>query len=104
MLNKFIEVPKAVIVDIGCFTADYLMLRNGRGDLSACDSLENGVILLYNRICSKCSSDMDLLLEECDIDTILQNKSHDFDETVVRIVEEQAQSFIDDRWANCGSE
>ena len=42
--------PRALIIDIGGFTADYLLLRNGEGDLSVCDSLENGVILLYNRI------------------------------------------------------
>lgn len=94
MLVKFMDVPKAVIVDIGGFTADYLMLRNGQGDLSACDSLENGVILLYNHIRSKCSGELDLLLEESDIDAILQDKPHDFDDTVVQIVQEQAQSFI----------
>lgn len=96
MLGRFMNVPKAVIVDIGGFTADYLMLRNGKGDLSACDSLENGVIHLYNRIRSKVNGDLDLLLEECDIDAILQDKSHDFDKAVVQIVEEQAQSFIGD--------
>ena len=96
MLGKFLHVPKAVIVDIGGFTADYLILHNGEGDLSACDSLENGVILLYNRIRSKVNGGMDLLLEECDIDAILQDKPHDFDEAVVRLVEEQAQSFITD--------
>ena len=38
--------PRALILDIGGFTADYLLLRNGEGDLSVCDSLENGVIVL----------------------------------------------------------
>ena len=96
ILTKFLEVPKAVIVDIGGFTADYLILRNGEGDLSACDSLENGVIVLYNRIHSKVNADLDLLLEESDIDAILLGKDHGFDEAVVRIVEAQAQSFIGD--------
>lgn len=96
MLSKFMDVPKAVIVDIGGFTADYLMLRNGRGDLSVCDSLENGVILLYNRIRSKCGGDLDLLLDESDIDAILLDKPHDFGDSVSRIVEKQAQSFIGD--------
>ena len=47
------------------------MLKNGHADLSTCDSLENGVILLYNRIRSKASSDLDVLLEETDVDAIL---------------------------------
>lgn len=96
LFGKLKDIPKAVVVDIGGFTADYLLLRNGKGDLSACDSLENGVIVLYNRIQSKVNADLDLLLEESDIDAILMEKPHDFDDAIVDIVEEQAQSFIGD--------
>ena len=32
---------KVVTVDIGGFTLDYLLLRNGSPELSVCDSLEN---------------------------------------------------------------
>ena len=60
--------PRALIIDIGGFTADYLLLRNGEGDLSVCDSLENGVILLYNRIKSRVAAEQDLLLDEAEID------------------------------------
>ena len=49
--------PRALIIDIGGFTADYLLLRNGEGDLSVCDSLENGVILLYNRVKSRVAAE-----------------------------------------------
>ena len=96
LFGKLKDVAKAVVVDIGGFTADYLLLRSGKGDLSACDSLENGVIVLYNRIQSKVNADLDLLLEESDIDAILLQKPHDFDEAIVEIVEEQAQNFIGD--------
>ncbi len=34
------DAPRALIVDIGGFTADYLQVKNGEGDLSICDSLE----------------------------------------------------------------
>ena len=71
MLGELATVPRALILDVGGFTADYLLLKNGRADLSTCDSLENGVILLYNRIRSKASSDLDVLLEETDVDAIL---------------------------------
>lgn len=71
MLGELATVPRALILDVGGFTADYLLLKNGRADLSTCDSLENGVILLYNRIRSKVSSDLDVLLEETDVDAIL---------------------------------
>ena len=63
--------PRALIVDIGGFTADYLQLCNGRADLNICDSLENGVILLYNKIRSKVAAELDLLLDETEIDAAL---------------------------------
>ena len=42
--------PKTVVLDIGGFTVDYLLIKNGQADLSVCDSLENGVIVLYNQV------------------------------------------------------
>ena len=65
------------MVDIGGFTADYVRLRNGVPDMAACDSLENGVILLYNRICAKANAELDILLEESEIDRILRGEDQD---------------------------
>ena len=93
---KLQQLPKAVIVDIGGFTADYLQIKYGQADLSVCDSLENGVIVLYNRVKSKINADFDMLLEESDIDAILQDKGQGYDEAVCRIVREQARLLIDD--------
>ena len=42
---------------------------------TSCDSLENGIITLYNRLLSKIRADYDLLLEETDIDAILTGRS-----------------------------
>ena len=87
---------KAVILDIGGFTADYLLLKNGQADLSTCDSLENGVILLYNNIRSKANAELDILLDENDVDIILQDKGKSYPDAAVRLVEEGAQQFIND--------
>lgn len=57
MMDRLVESPKVLIVDIGGFTADYLMMRSGRADLAVCDSLENGVIVLYNQIRTKANSE-----------------------------------------------
>ena len=94
--QRICKYPRVMVVDIGGFTADYLLIKNGEADLSVCDSLENGVITLYNKIKSKISADFDLLLDESDIDAILQEKETDYEDTLLRIVEEQAQLFIDD--------
>ena len=97
MLGELATVPRALILDVGGFTADYLLLKNGRADLSTCDSLENGVILLYNRIRSKASSDLDILLEETDVDAILlQGQGSSYGEEVAALVEYQAQEFVND--------
>lgn len=78
MLHTLMDDPKAVVLDIGGFTADYLLLKNGKADLTSCDSLENGVILLYNKIRSRGNSELDLLLDESDVDCLpafVQRKS-----------------------------
>ena len=35
-------MPKVMVIDIGGFTADYLLIKNGQADLSVCDTLEHG--------------------------------------------------------------
>lgn len=90
------QMPKAVIIDIGGFTADYLLIKNGQADLSVCDSLENGVITFYNRIKSKINSDYDILLDESDIDAVLQDKQHEYNDEIEKMIKEQAQLFVDD--------
>jgi plasmid segregation protein ParM len=94
--NRLREMPKAVVVDIGGYTVDYMPLKHGKEDTSAYDSLENGVIFLYNSVKSKVNADLDLLLEDSDIDLILNGSTGDFDEAVVLLVKRRAQSFVDD--------
>ncbi len=74
MFSELVAEPRVLIVDIGGFTADYLLMRRGQADLSVCDSLENGVILLYNRIKARVSAEHDLLLDEADTDAILKGR------------------------------
>ena len=90
------QYSKVAVLDIGGFTADYLLVKNGEADLSVCDSLDNGVITLYNSIKSKVNADFDMLLDESDIDAILKDVPTDYDESVIRIVKEQAQLFVND--------
>lgn len=64
--------------------------------LDTCNSLENGVILLYNKIKSRVSAELDLLLDEAEIDAILTQKAPQADTAVARLVEQQAQEFVSD--------
>ena len=96
MLHALLDDPKAVVLDIGGFTADYLLLKNGKADLASCDSLENGVILLYNKIRSRGNAELDLLLDEGDVDAILMGRRTQYPAEAVQLVERLAQEFIND--------
>lgn len=95
MLQKLCDEPRALVVDIGGFTADYLQIKFGEAQLSACDSLENGVILLYNQTRSKVNAEFDIRLEESDIDTILAGRGG-YDPGIVDSVERQTRNFVGD--------
>jgi len=87
---------KVIVLDLGGFTADYLLIKNGQADLSVCESLEHGVIIMYNQIASRVNSDLDLLLDEADIDSILKGELNNFSYDVRRVVNDTAQTFISD--------
>lgn len=88
------EIPKVVGIDIGGFTSDYLLMRSGRPDMDYCDSLEKGVITMYNDIISSINSEYDMLLEEADIDSIIKGKTQYYEEAVVQAVETMVQFRI----------
>ena len=74
MFQSLSSAPKVLAVDIGGFTADYLFIKQGKAQLWTCVSLENGVIVHYNRIRARINADYDMLLEEGDIDAILRGR------------------------------
>ena len=96
MIEKLQQIPKVVGIDIGGFTTDYLRMRKGNPDMEACDSMEKGVITMYNKIISGINSEYDILLEESDIDSILQGNTEFYEEAVVRMTEGMVQDFVKD--------
>lgn len=96
MLQNLQNTPKTLVVDIGGYTVDYLQIRNGEGDLTVCDSLENGVIILYNKIISRVYQECDLRLDEAEIDAILGRKAEGYAPAVAVLVERLATEFIND--------
>ena len=61
-----------------------------------CDSLDNGVIKLYNSISSRINAEYDVLLEETDMDQMILGKDTDYEPGIVRIVQEMAETFTED--------
>lgn len=96
MLQTLRDKPKVLIVDQGGMTTDLLLLKDGVGDLSVCESLEHGVITLYNQVKSKVSAELDVLLEESEIDAILLGRTEHVPPQVANMVERQAQAFVND--------
>lgn len=68
------DMPMAYIVDIGGYTTDVLLMRDGFPDLKICRSLEIGVITMYNPIIGLIGAKHDMLIEDGHINAILQNK------------------------------
>ena len=96
MLQSLRDKPKALIVDQGGMTTDLLLLKDGAGDLSVCESLEHGVITLYNQVKSRVNAELDVLLEESEIDAILLGRREHVSSEVSAMVERQAQAFVND--------
>ena len=96
ILPAISAAPQALILDWGGLTVDYLRVKNGEGDLTVCDSLESGVILLYNKVEAKVRAMRDLLLSETEIDAILDGRTPEELETVRPLVEDCARDFVSD--------
>ncbi|MDO4274105.1 MAG: ParM/StbA family protein [Eubacteriales bacterium] len=95
-LEKLTKIPKVVGIDIGGFTANYLLMRMGSPDIDYCDSLEMGIITMYNQIISDINSEYDVLLEEADIDSIVKGNTQYYDKAIVMAVEDKVQAFVID--------
>lgn len=69
------KYSRAYIIDIGGYTVDTLLIVDGNPDLSYVESLEIGVIHLYNNIKRKVSVLHDIKIEESDIEELMFNKA-----------------------------
>ena len=71
MKKKVAESEQLLIIDIGGWTLDYMVLTNGRYNMSGCESLEYGMIKFYNEVQNHCNTMYDINLNEKQIDSIL---------------------------------
>lgn len=92
--QKMMRLPKVLVIDIGGFTSDYLLIRQGNPDLEFCDSLEKGVILFYNSVIAQIRQKYNILLDEADIDTIICEKESYCKEVVQNEVRDIAEKYV----------
>ena len=63
--------------------------------MSVCDSLDMGIITLYNDIKSRINSSEDMLITENDIDAVLQNKPTVFEERIKKLISQHSKEFTE---------
>ncbi len=96
ILPSLRDKPKAIIIDQGGMTTDIMLLKDGAGDLSVCESLEHGVITMYNQVKSRVDAELGVLLEESEIDAILMGRKEHIPAEASDMVERQTQAFVND--------
>ena len=89
------DTPRLFVIDIGGFTTDILMLRNGKPDLQICRSLEIGVITMNNQIIGKVSAQHDIHIEDDHITAVIQGRETILPETVIQTVWDSLKRHID---------
>src|SRR5699024_9646078 len=62
--SQLLKTLRVFVIDIGGFTTDVLLLRNGKPDLQFCRSLESGIITMNNEIIGKISAQHDMKIED----------------------------------------
>ena len=97
--------PKVLIIDIGGFTFDYMLLRLGRIDWDIVDSMPMGVITMYRGINRGVREKYGIDLEESDMDNIILGKDTKHKQGVVDLTMELAGEHVNrclGRFRECG--
>ena len=94
--QSMIDSPRTFIIDIGGYTTDVLLLRDGVPDLQFCRSLEKGVITMYNPIIGQVNAKHDMHIDDDHINAVLQSKRTSLPGEVENRIREAAKAHADD--------
>ena len=90
--GEILPLSRVFVIDIGGFTTDVLLLRNGKPDLQFCRSLESGVITMDNEIIGKINAQYDLMIDDEHISAVLLHKETLLPQQVRQAIQKAAQS------------
>lgn len=93
-LNLFKK--KVLLLDIGGFTLDYMLLEKGMIAWKYTDSTDRGVISMYQRINKGIREKYDLDLKENDMDAIILGEASMYDQGIEDRVTELAEDHMSD--------
>ena len=88
--SMIIKTVMVFIVDIGGYTTDVLLLRNGKPDLEFCRSLETGIITMNNEIIRKVNTLHDMMLEDEHIRAVIMGEEVILPDEIKKTIREQA--------------
>ena len=94
--GQLLKTPRVFIVDIGGFTTDVLLLRNGKPDLQFCRSLESGVITMDNEIVGKINAQYDRMVDDELISDVLMGRETILPQEVKQTIQEAAKTHAKD--------
>lgn len=90
---------RVFIVDIGGYTTDVLLLRNGKPDLQFCRSFETGIITMNSEIVRKVGTLYDMRIEDEHISAVLGGKEtilpSEVKETITKATVLHAKDILD---------
>ncbi|MCM1508536.1 MAG: ParM/StbA family protein [Ruminococcus flavefaciens] len=72
--SLIVNTLRVFVIDIGGYTTDVLLLKNGKPDLQFCRSLETGIITMNNEIIRKVGAVHDMRIEDEHISAVLQGR------------------------------
>lgn len=72
--SLIVNTFRVFVIDIGGYTTDVLLLKNGKPDLQFCRSLETGIITMNNEIIRKVGAVHDMRIEDEHISAVLQGR------------------------------
>lgn len=87
---------KATLIDVGGYTAIYMVLHNGQPDFAACEALDNGMLFLYRRVINKVKNACDTILDEQTIDSVLRGDRSGLPWEIADMVEKETARFVAD--------
>lgn len=97
--SKVLRMSGVFVVDIGGYTTDVLLLRNGKLDSQFCRSLETGIITMNNEIVRKVGALHDMRIEDEHIRAVLSGENtilpEDVKETIRSETKSHAKEILD---------
>ena len=97
--SMLINTLRMFIIDIGGYTTDVLLLRNGKPDMQFCRSLETGIITMNNEIVRKVGALHDMRIEDEHINAVLGRQEtilpDDVKNTILNVTELHAKDILD---------